>query len=132
MILLDTDTCIFLLNGKIAPETVDRMRRLRSSDIGTATVTAAELRYGALHSARAKANLDRVEVFLASLVQVPFEGVAASHFARVKDHLIRRGRPIGVMDLLIAATALAAQATLVTGNTREFSRVPGLALERWH
>jgi tRNA(fMet)-specific endonuclease VapC len=131
VVLLDTDTCIHLLNGTVSSDRVERMRRLPASEIGTAAITAAELRYGALHSGRPDANLERTEVFLAALVLVPFENVAASHFARIKQQLVRRGRPIGVMDMLIAATALAARATLVSGNLREFSRVPGLAVESW-
>lgn len=131
MFLLDTDTCIHLLNGTMPSDRVDRMRRMPASEVGASAITAAELRYGALHSGRPDANLERVEVFLAALVQVPFENVAASHFARIKQQLARRGRPIGVMDMLIAATALAAQATLVSGNLREFSRVPGLSAESW-
>jgi tRNA(fMet)-specific endonuclease VapC len=128
--LLDTDICIYLLNGR-AKIAEDRLRRLPRDQIGVAAITAAELRYGALHSARPRENLVRVETFLGPIARVPFDDLAAAHFARIKHELAARGRPIGVMDLLIAATCLAAGAALVTNNVREFSRVSSLEVENW-
>lgn len=72
-----------------------------------------------------------VEIFLAPLRRVDFDDVAASRFARLKNDLTGSGQIIGIMDMLIAATALAVRATLITGNTREFSRVTGLRTEDW-
>ena len=98
--LLDTDICIYLLTGR-APGVADRLRRQPASELGTTTITAAELRYGALHSARPVQNLERVETFLAPLQTLPFDDAAAVQFARIKQDLASRGTLIGVMDLLI-------------------------------
>jgi tRNA(fMet)-specific endonuclease VapC len=64
-------------------------------------------------------------------ISLPFDDPAAEEYARVRAHLANQGTPIGPNDLIIAATALANQLTLVTHNTAEFSRVPGLTLEDW-
>jgi tRNA(fMet)-specific endonuclease VapC len=128
--VLDTDVCIYLLNGR-APALVARLRELAAGELATTAVTAAELRFGALNSGRARANLQRVDTFLAPLVRLPFDDAAAAEFAGVKHALRRAGQPIGVMDLLIAAVVLAAGASLVTNNRREFAHVPGLRLTDW-
>ena len=128
--LLDTDISIYLLNGKL-PEVEERLASLPAEQVGTTTVTAAELRFGALNSGRSQKNLARVETFLAPLTQVSFDERAAIQFGSLKQHLVSRGQLIGTMDLLIAACALAAGAILVTNNVREFSRVPALTVENW-
>lgn len=130
MYLLDTDVSIYLLNGRL-PQAAAKLRDLPAGRVGTTAVTAAELRYGALHSERRERNLERAETFLRSLRVVAFDDQAAVHFARVKDHLARRGELIGTPDLFIAACTLAVGATLVTNNVREFGRVPGLRWESW-
>ena len=91
----------------------------------------AELRRGALRSQRIELNLQRLEIFFAPLKSLPFDDTAAEHYARIGADLSRRGTPIGPNDLIIAATALAHNATLITHNTGEFGRVPGLRMEDW-
>lgn len=130
MYLLDTDVSIYLLNGRL-PRVEARLKELPAGRIGISAMTAAELRYGALHSGRPEKNLERAEAFIGSLRVVPFDDPAAGHFARIKDHLARQGEPIGTPDLLIASCALAVGATLVTNNTREFGKVPGLRWANW-
>ncbi|MFN7970983.1 MAG: type II toxin-antitoxin system VapC family toxin [Acidobacteriota bacterium] len=128
--LLDTDTCIHLLR-ETSVGAAERLKRAPAGEIGTTSITAAELRYGALKSARSRENTALVEVFLTPLRRVDLNDDAAIQFARLKHDLTRRGQAIGIMDMLIASIALAAQATLITGNTKEFSRVPGLRIEDW-
>lgn len=130
MFLLDTDVSIYLLNGRLPPVEA-KLRELPADRIGTTAITAAELRYGALHSGRPEENLERAEAFIRSLRVVPFDDPAAAQFARIKNHLARRGELIGTPDLLVAACALAAGGTLITNNVREFSRVPGLRWDNW-
>lgn len=130
MFVLDSDICIWLLRGQ-APAAAARLRDLPMDAVATTTITAGEIRYGALRSQRPKENLARVETLLAPLALLPFDNRAACHFADIKAHLTASGSIIGPMDLLIAAIARARNATLVTGNLREFSRVPGLAAENW-
>ncbi len=128
--LLDTDVCVFLLRGR-AHTVAQRLRDLRADQVGTTAITAAELWYGALRSAKSDDNLSRVQQFLAPIVRVPFDNRAAAHFARIKAALAAEGQLIGPMDLLIAATALSVNATLVTNNGGEYRRVPGLRIENW-
>ncbi len=130
MYLLDTDISIYLLKGAI-PAAAERLRGLDSSQVATTAITAAEIRYGAVHSARPKANLERVALFLAPLAVLPFDDAAAAQFASLKHDLLSTGRPIGAMDMLIAAIAIAGGHVLVTNNEREFRRVAGLEIENW-
>lgn len=130
MYLLDTDVCIYLLRGQ-APRVVERLRQLPLDGIGTTAITVAELRFGALRSAKPRDNSLRVAQFVAPLTRVPFDDLAAIQFARLKRDLSAVGQLIGPMDMLIAATTLAAGATLVTNNVREFQRVRSLRVENW-
>ena len=130
MFILDTDICIYLMEGR-APHAFNRLHALTPDDVGTSAITAAELRYGAMHSDRPDANLLRLEDFIGPMMKLPFDDAAATRFGQLKQYLTARGTIIGGMDLLIAATVIATGDTLVTNNVAEFSRVPGLKLENW-
>lgn len=130
MHILDTNICIYVLTRRV-PSVTERFRSMSPGELGTTFITVAELRYGALHSARPRENLARLTVFLAPLVKLPFDDASAAHFARIKNDLARDGKPIGPMDLLIAATTRSRDATLVTNNVSEFLRVPSLRVENW-
>jgi tRNA(fMet)-specific endonuclease VapC len=130
MYLLDTNICIYLMTGR-CKTVANRFKEMRPGDVGTTAITAAELRYGAIHSARPRQNLRTLALFLAPLPRFAFDDAAAAHFAKIKDDLVRAGRPISTMDMLIAATARSIDATLVTNNTREFSRIDSLQIENW-
>ena len=130
MYLLDTNACIRVLNGSSAP-LVARLRRQAPSEIGISSVTRAELLYGARRSARVAENLRLLADFFAPLVSLPFEDACAEQYGALRASLSAAGKPIGPNDLLIAATALAHNLTLVTHNLREFSRVTGLKVEDW-
>ena len=126
---LDTSACITFLRG-----THPHLRQRVLShfhDIAITAVVAAELYYGAEHSANPSANRAQVDAVLAPFPLLPFDKAAASVYGRVRADLARQGRLIGPNDLLIAATALAMASTLVTHNMGEFSRVPGLVVEEW-
>jgi len=130
MFVLDTDICIYLLRGK-ADAAVERLRQVDAAAVSVTAVTAAELRFGAVHSANPPRNLELVERFLVPLTMLPFDDLAAVHFAAIKQQLVSAGALVGPMDLLIAAIVRAHGATLVTNNVREFSRIPGLRVENW-
>ncbi len=108
----------------------ERIAVLEDGDLKTSIIVAAELRYGV-----AKKGSERlttfVEAVLADFEVLSWEAPADVHYAAVRDSLSRSGQPIGDMDMLIAAHALALDAVLVTDNEREFSRVPGLKVENW-
>lgn len=128
--LLDTDTSIFLLNQSDR-DVERRLHSLGRDEVGIATITLAELYYGAAHSKRREANEKRVQIFGQSLTLCPFDEVAARCYGSTRELLLSQGKLIGVMDLLIAAIAVTRQAILVTHNVREFRRVPSLHLEDW-
>lgn len=128
--LLDTNTCIRYLNGR-SPQVLKRLDALSETDIVLCSVVKMELRYGALRSEHVESTLARQATFLNRFVSLPFDDSAHIHAARIRAELASAGTPIGPNDLLIAAIALAHNLTLVTHNTREFSRVGGLSIEDW-
>ncbi len=128
--LIDTNICIEIIRRNPA----NIMRRLLQSepgDAGVSTITVAELEYGARKSSAVEQNLEALERFLLPLAIVDFDPSAATEYGRVRSELEKAGTPIGSMDTLIGAHALALGAILVTNNTREFSRLSRLALEDW-
>ena len=99
--------------------------------MGISSITLAELEFGAARSSRASQARQALAEFLLPLEVAPFDEPAARAYGGVRETLEKKGRPIGPLDTLIAAHALGLDAVLVTNNTREFARVPGLALEDW-
>jgi len=97
-------------------------------DVAISAITAAELLYGAVLKASEQRAVERA---LASIAIAPFDLRAARVYGEVRSALRRRGTPIGPLDTLIAAHAIALGIPLVTNNVREFARVPGLRVENW-
>jgi tRNA(fMet)-specific endonuclease VapC len=128
--LLDTNACIGILNGT-APGLVARMRSEDPGAIKLSSVVRAELLFGARKSSRVEQNLTLLSKFFAPFESLAFDDRAAEHYGLIRAELEREGRLIGPNDLLIAATARTHDATLVTRNTKEFSRVVGLRIENW-
>ena len=132
MYLLDTNTCIYLINQKPGHERIlHRMDGLGYGQVVISAITTAELHFGVAASAQAERNQARLERFLTAFEIVPFDEAASRHYGSVRALLKRQGTPIGPLDTLIAGHALALQATVVTNNVGEFARVPGLAVEDW-
>jgi tRNA(fMet)-specific endonuclease VapC len=129
VILLDTNICIHVINAR-PPAVLQRFRQHRMGEIGVCSVVAAELAYGVAKSGSTR-NRQALEMFLAPLVILPFDEAAVWVYGDLRADLERKGTPIGSLDTMIAAHALSQESTLVTNNTREFARVPGLALENW-
>lgn len=128
--LLDTNACIRVLTGRSA-RLVDNLRAHDPRDVKLCSVVKAELIAGSRKSARAAENLRRLSEFFAPFESYAFDDACAEHYGVIRSELERQGTPIGPNDLLIAATALAFDATLVTHNTAEFGRVAMLRLEDW-
>ena len=129
MILLDTNICIYIINAR-PPDVLARFQQHRLGDIGLSSVVAAELAFGVAKS-RSTRNRQALEMFLAPLAILPFDDAAVWAYGDLRADLERRGTPIGSLDTMIAAHALSQQALLVTNNTREFAKVPGLQLDDW-
>lgn len=128
--LLDTDICIYILNGA-SSALEQQFREKAGTRICVSTLTEAELYYGALHSSRPEKNRERVRVLLDPLEMVSFDSEAAHQFAQIKETLVTKGKPIGAIDMLIAAIAKAKELTLVTNNVKHFKSIPGLTVENW-
>lgn len=126
--MLDADTVSYALRreGQVAARLVAH----RPSEICISSITLAELRFGA-ESKRSEKLRRSIRGFVRDVAVVPFDDSAADRFALVAAALARRGEPIGTFDTLLAAHALSLGLTVVTNNTRHFSRVPGLAVENW-
>jgi tRNA(fMet)-specific endonuclease VapC len=129
VILLDTNICIYVINARPAA-VLERFRRYRMGEIGICSVVAAELAYGVAKSGSSR-NRQALELFLAPLVILPFDEPALWVYGELRAELERRGTPIGSLDTMIAAHALSQQAPLITNNSREFAKVPGLQLDNW-
>lgn len=129
MHLLDTDTSIRLM--RYQPSFVKRLAALRAPEVFISTITYHELYYGALHSGNPDRHFKLLETLTDTVTVLPFTRSSATRSAEVRESLAARGTPIGPLDTLIAGHSLEHELTLVTGNTREFSRVEGLRLENW-
>ena len=126
---LDTNICSYILR-KHPASMIERFAGLDRSALWLSAIVAAELRFGA-----AKLGVPRlqaaVEAWLAGFDLKPWPLEATLQYAHMRLQLERAGTPIGGMDLMIAAHALAEDSVLITNNAREFHRVPGLAVEEW-
>jgi tRNA(fMet)-specific endonuclease VapC len=128
--MLDTNVCIDLMRGR-APKVALRMSRHGIEEIGISSITLAELHYGVAKSARPAHHAMLLIQFCAPLAILSFDDRAAETYGPVRAELERAGTPIGALDTLIAAHALAVGTVLVTRNEREFGRVAGLRVENW-
>jgi tRNA(fMet)-specific endonuclease VapC len=127
--LLDTNICIYAL--KQDRRVLERLLAQSRSDVAVSVITEAELRTGAARSSSASKTRQLVENFLRPLSIVEFVSRDADAYATVRSKLERAGKPIGPLDTLIAAQAVARKLVLVSNNEREFGRVAGLRLENW-
>ena len=130
MYFLDTNICAFIINGKF-PHLSKIYSNCSKNRVRIPSVVLFELHYGVEKSQRREQNLTKLQKFLSEVEIVPFDTKAAKIAGQIRSELERAGTPIGGNDVMIAATALANNGTLVTNNTREFSRVKGLKFEDW-
>jgi tRNA(fMet)-specific endonuclease VapC len=129
--LLDTNACIVHIRSPQSGPVHQHLSLLKRTEVVLCSVVVAELLYGALHSGNPARNLSKIQAFLQLFKSLPFDDAAAQYHAEVRQHLAKQGIPIGPHDLQIAAIALQNNLTVVTNNTSEFSRVPGLKCEDW-
>ena len=128
--LPDTNTCITLLRQR-DNRLIARWKSVKATDIVLCSIIVYELRYGAQRSPNPAGEHSKLDFFLSPFASLPFDDQCARRCAEVRAKLERVGRVIGPHDLQIAAVALQHQLTLVTHNTREFSRIAGLKLDDW-
>lgn len=130
MFLLDSNTCIQFLNGRSA-SIERRLRGTKPSGVKLCSLVKAELWYGAARSNNTASVMGKLTAFFAPYESFPFDDAAAAEYGQIRGQLAQAGAPIGPNDLMIAAIARGRGLTLVTHNTREFSRIPGLSTEDW-
>ena len=128
--LLDTNVCIALIRQK-SPALLDRVAQHTIADIGISSITVAELQYGVYRSQHQAQNEQALAQFLIPLNILDFDYEAAAAYGHLRAALEAQGAPIGALDMLIAAHAVSRNLVIVTNNTREFARVPGLSVEDW-
>jgi len=130
MYMLDTNICVYLIKHNPLQVRAQFEKR-RPGDVLLSSIVLAELMYGVSKSQYKERNLAALEMFLMPLDVVPFDAHATGIYGDIRADLERLGQVIGGNDLFIAAHALGLNATLVSNNLKEFSRVPNLSLENW-
>ena len=127
--LLDTNTASYIIKSNF-PKVREHLLKVPMADVGISSVTEAELRFGVARIPGARKLAMAVEEFLLRLEILPWDSACAKHYAEIRAAMEKIGEPMGNMDMMIAAQALAADAVLVT-HDRVFQRVKGLEVEDW-
>jgi tRNA(fMet)-specific endonuclease VapC len=130
MFLLDTNTLIYFFRGQ--GRVAERLLATPPADVAISAVSLYEIEVGIAKSAQPAKRRRQFDTLLAVVSVLPFDRAAGHAAAMVRAELERRGLPIGPLDNLIAGVAVAHRATLVTRNTREFSRLSNLAVTDWY
>lgn len=127
--MLDTNIAIYVIKRK--PEELLSVFNQHAGRMSISSITLAELLHGVEKSQQAERNLNQVEEFVSRLEVMNYGPRAAAHYGDIRAELERKGTPIGVNDLHIAAHARSEGLTLVTNNEREFERIHGLRIDNW-
>jgi tRNA(fMet)-specific endonuclease VapC len=128
--LLDTNICIYVIKKK-PPAVLKRLQSKQPEQIAISTITLAELEYGITRSQYPDRNRVALLEFLFPFTILDFDQMASVDYGRIRSFLESKGRPIGPMDLLLAAQAKSRNLILVTNNEKEFKRIDGLRIENW-
>jgi tRNA(fMet)-specific endonuclease VapC len=129
-VMVDTNICITLIKRK-PQQVLKRFSAYKVGEIGISWVTLAELEFGVAMSQHLEKNQAALDEFVLPLEIANFDREAARVYGRVRATLEKKRTPIGSLDMMIGAHALALGATLATNNTREFSRIKGLTVVNW-
>lgn len=130
MYLLDTNICIYIMKNTF-PRLTERLLETEPDDVAISSITLFELEYGACKSKWGEQTRDKLYTFLAPFNILPFDDKDAVCAGYLRALLSKQGSPIGPYDIQIAAQAYARGLTVVTRNTKEFLRIPGLKVEDW-
>lgn len=129
--MLDTDMASYVIK-RHSPAVTARLEELPLSSVCISVITRAELQYGLRRLASARRLHLVVRHFLRLVRALDWDGDAADRYAEIRHQLVSSGRPIGELDMMIAAHAIAADAVLVTNNVKHFARIRApLVMENW-
>lgn len=128
--VLDTNICIRLLKGN-SPQILKRIENIPNRDIVIPAIVRFELYYGSYKSEKKDETLKKLNDFLNFFDTIDIDNQVAEIAGIIRAELDKKGTPVGPYDLLIAASAIPERYTLVTHNTKEFSRIDGLVMEDW-
>lgn len=128
--MLDTNICIYAIKHK-PKQVFEKLQQVNPSDVCISSVTYAELIHGVEKSMAVEKNRLALALLLANINILSFDVSAADCYGKIRAELEKKGTPIGPLDMMIAGHAKSLDYTVVTNNTREFSRVTGLRLENW-
>jgi tRNA(fMet)-specific endonuclease VapC len=130
MYYLDTNTCIYFLNGKYE-SIFKKLLSISPKEVAIPSIVKAELILGAYKSKKKEANIEKVEMFLDPFQIIAFEDEMTYEYAEIRSDVEKKGIIIGPNDLFIAAIVKHKNGILVTNNTNEFKRIKGLLIENW-
>lgn len=130
MYLLDTNICIYIINQRPV-QVVEHIKTLEPKHIHLSAISLAELEYGVSKSSNRDKNRTALLHFVSAFDLIYFNDIDAEAFGIIRSDLERKGKIIGSYDMQIASQALTRNLILVTNNTAEFERIPGLKLENW-
>ena len=130
MYVLDTNTLSYFFRGK--GRIAENLAKVSPSEVAIPTIVLFEIETGIAKSPQATKRRAQLDEAVSAIRVLPFGRKEAKSAARIRADLEAAGTPIGPYDVLIAGTAAANGATLVTRNTREFGRVSGLSVESWY
>lgn len=130
MFLLDTNICIYFMNNRY-PSLTKKLMSHHPSELLISSITVYELQYGAEKSNWGEKTKQKMAMFLAPFNILPFDSDDACVAARIRASLQKQGTIIGPYDIQLAGQAVSKNLTIVTHNTGEFSRVPGIHMEDW-
>ncbi|MCE2696865.1 MAG: type II toxin-antitoxin system VapC family toxin [Nostocales cyanobacterium LE14-WE4] len=130
MYILDTNTLIYYFKGQ--GQVAENFANVSAQEISIPTIVLFELQVGIAKSTSPAKRTQQLQELMSRVNLVLFDREAALGAAKIRAELEQQGTPIGQMDVLIAGTAIALQATLVTHNIKEFSRVSGLTIVDWY
>ncbi|MFH2066648.1 MAG: type II toxin-antitoxin system VapC family toxin [Pseudomonadota bacterium] len=128
--LLDTNMCIYIMNERPS-DVIHKFKKIKIGEIGVSTITISELQYGIAKSKQREKNQIRLDEFIVPLEILPYDAAAAKTYGQIRHQLENIGKPIGPLDLLIAAHAMSQKLTIVTNNDKEFKRIPNLKVVNW-
>jgi len=130
MYLLDTNMCIYILKNKFI-QIKSRIEEAGIENVGISSITVAEMEYGAAKSNNPDQARSRLYEFLVPFEIFDFDTKASECYGQIRAELEKKGTPIGALDTLISAIAVANNAIIVTNNEKEFNRIKELKVENW-